>query len=201
MDCCWCRERFFALDRNHNGIIDSGKELFGNVTDQPNSATPNGFLALAELDKPENSGNGDGIIDKRDALFSYLLLWVDENHDGISQQNELHTLPELGVFSLGLHYRDDKHFYDQYGNWFHYQAAVNPNPSDGKSKDGRVTYDVFFVVNSNQPSALASQSRTSHVRPGQWELSLADDLPLALLRAGKTGCRPSPQPDNSGGSR
>jgi hypothetical protein len=192
---------FLALDRNHNGVIDSGKELFGNVTEQPKSPNPNGFLALAEFDKPENGGNGDGIIDKRDAVFSHLLLWVDENHDGISQQSELHTLPELGVFSLSFHYREDKHFFDQYGNWFHYQAAVNPDPGDGRSKDGRLTYDVFLVVTDNQPDALALQSRVPHVRMRQWELSLANDLPIAPLRAAKTGCRPRPQQVNSGGSQ
>jgi len=154
---------FLALDRNHNGKIDSGKELFGNFTAQPKSGDPNGFLALAEFDKPENGGNGDGIIDKRDAVFAHLLLWIDENHDGISQPNELHTLPELGVFSLALHYRDDRHFFDQYGNWFHYQAAVNPDPRDGKSKDGRVTYDVFFLVADDDRvgTAPAAQSRVS----------------------------------------
>jgi len=145
---------FLALDRNHNGRIDSGKELFGNMTEQPpcpdgGISCRNGYRALAEFDKPENGGNGDGIIDERDAVFSHLLLWIDENHDGISQPNELHTLPELGVYSISLHYRDDQHFFDQYGNWFHYQAALNPNPQDGEYKDGRWTYDVFFVIDEH----------------------------------------------------
>jgi hypothetical protein len=142
---------FLALDRNHNGKIDSGKELFGNYTEQPPcgdgmQACFNGYRALAEFDKPENGGNGDGIIDERDDVFPHLLLWIDENHNGISEPNELHTLPELGVYSISLHYRDDQRVRDQYGNWFHYQAALNPDPRDGTSKDGRITYDVFFVT-------------------------------------------------------
>ncbi|HEY1657030.1 MAG TPA: hypothetical protein VGG14_01680 [Candidatus Sulfotelmatobacter sp.] len=134
---CW-------KDLPNTGKIDSGKKLFGNLTEQPLSAHPNGYLALAEFDKPENGGNGDGIIDNRDAVYPKLLLWIDENHDGISQPNELHTLPELGVFSISLKYNVEP-FVDQYGNRFRYRGVLNPDPLDGKSKDGRYTYDVFFV--------------------------------------------------------
>jgi hypothetical protein len=142
-------DAFLALDRNHNGKIDSGKELFGNITAQPpcpdgKHGCLNGYRALAVFDQPENGGNDDGIIDSRDEVYSKLLLWIDANHDGISQPEELHTLPELGVYSISLHYRDDRHFFDQYGNWLHYQALLNPDAADGESKDGRITYDVFF---------------------------------------------------------
>jgi hypothetical protein len=140
---------FLALDRNHNGKIDSGKELFGNFTEQPpcedgTQSCLNGYRALAEFDKPENGGNDDGIIDSRDTVYSKLLLWIDANHDGISQPEELHSLPELGVYSIALNYRDDRSLFDLYGNWFHYQALLNPNPLDGESNDGRLSYDVFF---------------------------------------------------------
>ena len=66
-------EAFLALDRNGNGLIDGGAELFGNFTAQPSTPEPNGFIALAGFDKSSNGGKRRR-IGANDAVFSSLLL-------------------------------------------------------------------------------------------------------------------------------
>jgi len=140
------RNAFLVLDRDGDEKITSGREVFGNFSPQPSSPAPNGFLALAEYDRPEEGGNGDGIIDSRDAIFSDLRLWIDLSHDGISQPNELFKLADLRVFSISLDYQESRRT-DQYGNLFRYRAKINVGPGQrDQSEASPAAYDVFLVT-------------------------------------------------------
>ncbi len=75
----------------HDGSVRALSDLFGDFTAQPPSNDPNGFRALGVYDD-----NHDDVIDAQDAIYEQLRIWIDDNHDGVSQPGELHTLAELG---------------------------------------------------------------------------------------------------------
>ena len=134
---------FLALDRNGNGNIDNGGELFGDqVILKDGSKSASGFEALAELDD-----NSDGIIDNNDAAFSNLRVWIDANHNGKSESNELKTLNETGVVSISLEHSEVSIVDEETGTRIAESASVTIN------KNGAVsTVDIsefWFPVNSS----------------------------------------------------
>ena len=138
-------DAFLCMDRNGNGVIDDGRELFGSATPLLSGGTAkSGYAALVELDRPEAGGNADGQVDARDPAFDRLCAWVDSNRDGISQRQEIQRLDRVGVVAFEDRYKKI-HKVDEFGNLFRYTSRVYMR-STGGAVISWPTFDVIFAV-------------------------------------------------------
>ncbi|MBD2792578.1 hypothetical protein [Xenorhabdus szentirmaii] len=110
---------FLVLDKNKNGIIDNGNEMFGNNTLlESGEYARQGFDALSNYD-----GNGDGKIDSQDEMWSFLSLWHDKNVNGKTDIDELIKIEQSEIKSIDLNYQENG-MTDESGNKFLLTSSV-----------------------------------------------------------------------------
>jgi hypothetical protein len=134
-------EGFLALDRNGDGVVDDGSELFGVGTPMilEGGSAPNGFVGLAQYDSRQLGGNDDGLITEADAIWPQLRIWVDANADGESIYSEMRTLKSYGITALETIPRIRK-YVDPAGNVIPYWAWAMRTTHPGHV----LMVDVFF---------------------------------------------------------
>lgn len=136
---------FLAIDRNGNGIIDNGGELFGDqVVLKDGMISSSGFAALADIDE-----NDDGIVDVSDREFMNLYVWIDENHNGISESNELMTLSELDIVSINLNYTVADYIDSETGTIIAETALVSLGSSESGNNTTTTISEFWFVVDTS----------------------------------------------------
>lgn len=142
-------QALLALDLNGNGKVDNGRELFGEATllSDKNPAQ-NGFIALAQYDL-----NKDGVINTKDKVFDKLILWFDQNQDGVTNKGELKTLSALGVTGIDVRYKKSNQANDNsiLENNVALEARFNGPSACGTA--GCKIYDVYFSTMSDESLA------------------------------------------------
>jgi hypothetical protein len=132
-------QAFLAFDRDGDGRVSDGGELFGNATPlRGGGRASNGFVALAELDT-----NSDGAVDAADPDWADLVLWTDLNHDGRSEARELTPVTGSALVQIRLEHRWTGRR-DRHGNLYKYRATAAVRAHGAIVP--RQVYDIFFVV-------------------------------------------------------
>ncbi|MFM1799137.1 MAG: hypothetical protein RLZZ117_1415, partial [Cyanobacteriota bacterium] len=156
----WPDDGLLILDRNHNGVVDGGAELFGNHTllDSGKWAS-DGFIALEMYDS-----NVDQRIDEQDPIWNDLRVWQDHNINAEADPGEWYSLSELQIKALLLtNYYDE--IVDSKGN-IHLQHGFYER-LDGEHFE---MTDVWFAKDTFNSIAL-------NYREVDEETSLLPDVP------------------------
>lgn len=137
------REAFLWIDLITNHRVDDGSELFGIGTLLPSGErAPDGFAALAAYDDLGMGGDGDGKITVNDQVWGRLRLWVDANHDGVSQATEVASIHRHGVVEIPLQYVVDR-LPDPSGNYHFFRGTYLQRVPSGHPETHALD-DVFF---------------------------------------------------------
>ncbi|OIP43897.1 MAG: hypothetical protein AUK47_01895 [Deltaproteobacteria bacterium CG2_30_63_29] len=128
---------WLVRDLDHNGQIDSGRELFGSQTNVARDSAStdlaeNGFVALAVLDS-----DGNHSLSANDAAWTELALWSDVDNDRVTDEGELHTLTEAQITRIELSYSLAPRC-DARGNCEIQQARFWYQGANGVERQGRV---------------------------------------------------------------
>ena len=149
---------FLAIDHEGDGRVSSGRDLIGNHTVPGVTSAPNALLRLAT---DAIGGELRGSVDSEHPLFRRLLLWTDDNHNGVSEGSELVPAGELLAavgLGFGFHHREDAH-----GNQSRFRGFVHVRTESGRNRPtspeddharNRPLYDVCLVTSHKQPPLL-----------------------------------------------
>ena len=136
------QDGFLVMDRNHDGIINDGRELFGEGTLLDGGVkAKDGYQALQAMDS-----NHDGVVDARDEHFGEIKVWNDANQDGVSQVTEVHSLGDLGIVALDA--TPEHTSVLDHGNWIGLESSYTT--SDGQT---HAMADVWLQINQAQSPA------------------------------------------------
>jgi hypothetical protein len=114
-----------ALDRNNDGQITSGSELFGDQ-----NGAEDGFMELKKFDS-----NGDSIINREDSVFKDLKVFISTENN-----TELHSLDEFGINEILINGKKNAGFYNN-GNYIKETAAFKrTDGSEGNIGEVYFTY-------------------------------------------------------------
>lgn len=148
---------WLVYDRKGNGRIESGLQLFGSVSFW--CFWQHGYAAMAGLD-----ANGDGHLTGEE--LQHLRVWIDENCNGVSDVEEVHTLASLGIESLSctaaeFEERNSEHTMRRGSD----ANCQHWNEAGVRFVDGttRPTYDVILHPGANLNAAMGGVAQVPDV--------------------------------------